>query len=132
MLNILLTLFIAFPGPVKAEMPAVDPYQEAVKQLKDSDAMVRRQGADKLGQMRKPEAVPELMPLLNDANAFVRSTAIDSLGLLRSQEAAAKISKLLVDDKDPGVRQSAATALAYIGDPASADALAQATKDAMP
>src|SRR3989338_3527096 len=110
MLKILLTVLLAFPALAAAQHPRAPlappaPFQDAVTQLKNADPMIRRQGADRLGQLRRPDAIPALMPLLDDSNPFVRVTAVDSLWLLRAQPAAGRLAGLLVNDKDPGVRQ---------------------------
>ncbi|MBI3289426.1 MAG: HEAT repeat domain-containing protein, partial [Elusimicrobia bacterium] len=112
------------PAPAAASAAPVDPFQAAVDKLKNEDPMIRRQGAEELGRMRKSEGIEPLVKTLADAHPFVRSMAADSLGLLRAGAAVAPLSRILASDKEAGVRQSAATALAYIGDPSAAKALA--------
>src|SRR2546427_370686 len=128
---ILLAAFLAAPPSaqlIPADAPK-DPYLAALAELKNKEPMVRRHGADQLGQLRRSEAAPFLLPLLDDESPFVRATAADTLGLLHAGSSVPKISQLLSKDKDPSVRQGAAIALAYIGDPAAADALIGAISD---
>ncbi|MBI3554193.1 MAG: HEAT repeat domain-containing protein [Elusimicrobia bacterium] len=125
-----LLLIALLAAPAVSQPDALkDPYQDALNRLKSREAMVRRQAAGQIGEMRRPEAAPALLPLLDDDNAMVRCAAEDSLGLLRAGSAVGKISQLLLKDKDASVRQTAATALAYIGDPSAADALIAAVGD---
>jgi len=131
---ILLAAFLALPS--SAQQPPADalqdPYTAALDATKSKEPMARRQAADALAQMRRPEAVPYLVPLLDDANPFVRAGAADALGILHANAAAAKIAELLKKDKDATVRQTAAVSLAYIGDPAGAASLIAAVSDPVP
>lgn len=119
------------PAATTAAAP-VDPYKDAMARVKSDDPMQRRKAAEDLANLRRPEAAPELMPLLSDANAFVRAAGADAVGILRFRPAIPKLSELLLKDKEAGVRQSAATALAYLGDPSAAGALGQALSDKEP
>src|SRR5437870_3690003 len=123
-------------APVAASTAAVvappDPYADALRDIKSTDALRRRRGASTLGELRRQDAVPVLLDLLDDSDASVRSAAADSLGLLRTTSAVSLLSQLLAKDKDDGVRQSAATALAYIGHPQAVDALIAAVSDPAP
>ena len=110
----------------------VDPYLDAMSRLKSDDPMQKRKAAEDLSQLRRREAIPALVPLLSDSNAFVRAAGADALGLLRASAAVGKLGEVLTKDKEASVRQSAATALAYIGDPSAADALVQALSDPEP
>src|SRR5687768_12605728 len=112
-------LFLAVPSayaaqPPQPPAPVVDPYDEAQGQLKHKDALVRRKGIETLGQLRRKDAVPALLPLLSDPLPFVRSAAADALGVLHANDAVKPLTEMLATDKDAGARQSAAAALAYI------------------
>lgn len=93
----------------------IDPFEEAIDNLKSPDPYVRRQAAEQLGNLRDPKAIPHLKKLLTDENPFVRQTAVDSLGLIRSKEVLDDILFVLSNDKEVQVRQSAVVALGYIG-----------------
>jgi HEAT repeat protein len=113
------------PPPV-----VVDPYQNALEKLKSADPLVRRQGVELVAQQRDQRAVAALMSALSDPHVFVRSAAIDNLGVMRAPVAARLMEFLNPEkEKEAVVRRSAATALAYLADPVSADALIFALKD---
>lgn len=100
---------------INEQAQKIEPFEEAVNNLKNPDPYLRRQAAEQLGALRDLRAVPHLKKLLKDENPFVRQAAVDSLGLLRSKEALDDILYVLKNDKDPQVRQSAVIALGYIG-----------------
>ena len=110
----------------------LSPFEEAVEKLKSMEPSVRRQGADFLGQSHDPKAVPHLMKALSDEAAAVRASAVDGLCQLVHRPAIAKISEMLTQDKDPMVRQQAASSLAYMADQSSGPALLKALKDDAP
>lgn len=124
---------LALAGLAAAQEPPAaapaDPLQEALGQMDDQDAMVRRQGIEKLRRLRDPKAAPALLKALGDANAFVRSAAVDALGQMRNPEAAPEIIRLLREDKDAPVRQQAAIVLSYFGDRAAIPNLVAALDD---
>ncbi len=103
-----------FLQEVEQQKP-VDPFQQAIENISNPDPYVRRQAAEQLGTLRDLRAVPYLKKLLKDDNPFVRQTAVDSLGLLRAEDALPELSYILLNDKEPQVRQSVAVAMGYIG-----------------
>ena len=122
--SFLLTVLLS-GSAMQAQQPApqADPYQAALARLKDKEPGARRQGANELGQLRRPEAAPVLLEALKDQEAGVRAAAAGALGLMRAPAAAPPLGQLVVSDPDPGVRQNAAVSLAFIADPSVADAL---------
>lgn len=117
------------PATVTKVLP---PFEEAVEKLKSKEPSVRRQGADYLGQNRDPKAAPHLLKALSDEAAAVRASAVDGLCQLVHRPAVAKISEMLTQDKDPMVRQQAASSLSYMADQGAGPALVKALKDDVP
>lgn len=114
-------------------IPPPDPYEAASEKLKSSNPLVRRQGVEELGVLKDAKVIPTLTDALKDPHVFVRSAAADTLGLLRAPVAVLMLDLLdPTKEKEAAVRRSAATALAYLGDPSSADALVTALRDADP
>ena len=96
---------------------------------KSSNPMARRQAALDLGESRNPAAVATLEALLTDAQPSVRAAACEALGTLRSRSSVPKLATVLSGDVDPRVRQVAALAFVYIGDPAATGPLIGALRD---
>jgi hypothetical protein len=115
-----------------AGTPVLSVFDEAAAKLKSKDPSVRRQGADFLGASRDQKAVPYLTAALSDEAAAVRASALDGLCQLVYRPAVPKIADMLVQDKDPLVRQQAASSLSYMADMAAGPALVKALGDAVP
>ncbi len=134
---VLTAILFVFCAPVRAAEPETapmkkaDPFETAAKQLKDDHPMVRRQGAQRLGRMRDPRAIPLLRKALKDEHPYVRSEIINTLGRMRVREAAGDIMGRL-KDKNAQVRQAAAISLSYLADPTSIDPLIKALDDESP
>ena len=122
----------AQPKAGQAAAPAVDPFAEALEKLKSGDPVLRREGADFIGQTRNAKGAPALVSALSDESPRVRQTAADALGMLTWREASPRLSEMLLKDVDANVRQQAAISLSYIMDPASAPSLVKALKDSSP
>ena len=107
------------------------PFETASKESKSVNPALRRQGADRFGQLRDPNAIPRLIELLNDPTGYIRAAAVDSLGLLRGggDKATAKLCEMLAGDPDETVRQAIAISFSYIGDRKSEDCLVKAVND---
>jgi HEAT repeat protein len=71
-----------------------------------------------------PEAARALLKALDAAPPAARLSIVDALGALRSREAVKKLVPLTASP-DEGLRRAARSALANIGDPAAAGALAE-------
>lgn len=125
-----LSLVVLASAQTTPQAPAPDPYQAAMGKLKSQEPLLRRQGVEELAALRHPMTVSHLTEALQDPHVFVRSAAIDQLGVLRAP-VAGRLLPLLdsAREKEAAVRRSAATALAYLADPVSADALVAALKD---
>ncbi len=120
-------------GAGETVAPPPDPAASALEKLKSEDAMMRRQGAEALGRLRRAEFIATLLPVLADPHPFVRAAAVNALGLLRGP-VSPRFAELLDPKKEPdaSVRQAAATNLAFLGDPTAGAALILALKDAQP
>ena len=127
----MLFLCLVFAFPLYADNTAApaDPLSDNIAKLKNADPSIRRQAAEALGMLRNSSAVEPLRSALKDNNAFVRSAAVESLGLMRAGAASKDIADILHKDQQESVRQSAAVALNYIGDPATIPDLIAALKD---
>ena len=98
----------------------------ALALLDDPDATVREQAAHALGETWSDAAVEPLTEaLLDDPQWQVRERAARALGEAGGAEAIPSLAKALQDD-DGSVRESAAMALAAIGDPRAQQILARA------
>ncbi len=105
--------------------------------LKSSDATVRSEAAESLGQVGRghAEAIDALVAAMNDAESRVQREALESLGMLirgsdRAPNAVTGMARLLQHD-DKGVRKEAAEALgrAGVANPTVIEALSQALDD---
>ena len=90
---------------------------------------MRRQGADFLTAARSQKAAPYLVKALSDESGPVRSSAVDGLCQLVYRDATGKIAEMLLQDKDPLVRQQAASSLSYMLDVTAGPSLVKALKD---
>lgn len=133
-------------------MSDADDLQRLFTDLKAEDPAVRRMAAFKLGQMRNPVIVPDLIAAANDPDntvraflasalaavgpsarprlqtalhhpsAYVRQTVVSALRHMGDSSVVPEIAPLL-DDPDETVRQTTADALRAIDTPESREAL---------
>ncbi len=86
--------------------------QDLIQQLRDRDAVVRRQAARALGRAGRRESVKDLLLVLGeDASAPVRRAAAEALGSIGDPVARVTLDRSSKQDEDDGVRQAAAAAL---------------------
>ncbi|MFP4381580.1 MAG: MFS transporter [Candidatus Sumerlaeia bacterium] len=78
--------------------------------------------AEKLGELRSPLAIRELVPLLNHEVRYIRRTAAEALGKIGDSEASKPLTRALFDP-DSDIQSPAARALGEIGDYESLKAL---------
>ncbi|MBA3065411.1 HEAT repeat domain-containing protein [bacterium] len=100
--------------------------------LKSTDSAVRINEAQRLGNERVEEAVPDLIELLNDKSAGVRINAAVSLSNIGDERAVEPLLKVLKNDKIRGVRVMAAQSLGRFGDKRAASALKKLAEDKDP
>jgi HEAT repeat protein len=81
-----------------------------------------------LGQIRNPEAVPNLLLFLSDKRKELRFAAVEALGSIRAVVAVRPLLESLADP-DRNLRRAVAESLGSIGDPQSAPALLLALED---
>jgi len=93
----------------------VDPFDETVKNFKNSDPYIKIPAIDQFIMLKDMRAVPYLKKGLKDKNTFVRQRSLEALGSLRAKDAVKDIAEVLLKDKDPSVQQSAVGALGVIG-----------------
>ena len=91
-----------------------------------SDDELRAQAARALADAGCPGAAEAVRPLATDDSLRVRAMACTTLGRLHDREAGAELTAVLWEneDRDPWLRQAAATALARVGDRAKLEAMA--------
>ncbi|MFW6286340.1 MAG: MFS transporter [Candidatus Sumerlaeota bacterium] len=89
----------------------------------------RVRAARRLGRLRSPLAIGELLRALEDPQRSVRHAAAAALGRIGNSEATEKLAELLVD-RESGVQSPAARALGRIGDERSLSALLENLSDA--
>jgi HEAT repeat protein len=108
-----------------------DGVSQLVKQLKDTDAEMRRSAAKSLGEMGADakEAVPDLMKSLKDGDMFVRRFSAQALaGIGPDAKDAIPALKDALGDKRKEVAEAAAGALAKLG-PNGVSTLSDLAKD---
>src|ERR1700733_6576616 len=71
---------------------AAEPLQDALSQLKSSEAMKRRIGAQELGTLGAPAAGPALIQALSDKDPYVRTLSARGLGFMRWTAAKDKLA----------------------------------------
>jgi HEAT repeat protein len=98
----------------KAQLPAR--LRELLQQLKDKNAVVRREAAWALGRLGDQRAVPALMQALKDKDWKVRKYAAWALGELGDRRAVPALSQALEDILFWPVREAVAMALGKLGD----------------
>ena len=99
------------------------------KLLHDTNARVREQAAQVLGNISDKEAAPDLMELLADSEAAVRRRAVLGLTRLEARDASPALTERLTSDQDERVRVAAADGLGKLGSTQAAGALLVALKD---
>src|SRR6185436_8528665 len=122
---------VVAPAPERAERgkPASAAVVAALSEaIHDTDAEVRRQAINTLGQMRAESAAPALASALKDSDGEVREQAARALGELRATSAVDALATALKDN-DGEVRKQAAFALGEIHDPRAVPALTAALAD---
>jgi hypothetical protein len=102
--------------------------QVFISLLNDPDQEVREFSAQKLGQLKSPEAVQPLIMTLNDSQWRVATEAILALGKIGSENAIDHLIPLLKDNRLP-IRTNAARALAQIGATRVIDSLIMGLND---
>lgn len=85
-----------------------------IEQLKHPNDEVREYAARRLGELRDPSAVDELMEALNDNDSDVRLAAAEALGNIRSDVAIKALTRTM-NDEDPDVVAASVRALGQIG-----------------
>ncbi len=72
-------------------------FDELIRQLSDEDAQARRRAAKRLGELKRPEAIPELASVYSrDTDETVRKAAADALRVFRRME-----QEFRSDDNEP-------------------------------
>ncbi len=110
-------------GEDKSKIDKVRKINEAsikllIEGLGDTNGLIRRSYAEKLGNIGK-EALPELInALLNSKNVIQRRAAAKTLKLVADQKALPHLIKALTNDSDSVVQCSAAGAIAIFGEAA--------------
>ncbi len=99
-----------------------------VAALGDEDSIVRRQGAQALGQQTDTRAVEPLVAALKDKDTGVRKAAADALRQLRDARAMEPLVAAL-KDSDAGVRKAVARALGQLGNARAVEPLIAAVKN---
>ena len=97
--------------------------------LKNANAVTRRDAANQLGALRARDAVRALIATLADKNATVREAAAFALGQIANPAATDPLLRTLLD-KDPETRASAAFALGMIGSRKALPSLSKSLDDA--
>lgn len=94
--------------------PSVD-IKPLLPKLKANDPKIRREAADKLGDVGNQEAIGHLIPLLKDKDEYVRQAAARALGKLKDKKAVEPLIQSL-KDSEMSVRVFSAWALGEIQD----------------
>lgn len=113
---------VAAPGPgaVVAAAPVrsapqpspLDPVALAARRLQSHHAGSRREGAETLGRLGDPRAIPALVDVLkHDSSKDVKIAATRALGMIGGHEAEVVLERCIVYEKKEEVRDAAATAL---------------------
>jgi HEAT repeat protein len=98
---------------------------QRIRELEDSDPLVRRYAAWALGELESTEGVRPLIERLEDRDADVRLVAAWALGEIKDYMAIQPLIELLGDD-DPLVREMAVLSLGDIEHPSAVSALTEA------
>ncbi|MEK6767636.1 MAG: HEAT repeat domain-containing protein, partial [Gemmatimonadota bacterium] len=90
--------------------------EDVLQQLRDRDAVVRRDAARSLGAAKRKEYVKDLsLVLVEDPSAPVRRAAAEALGLIGDKTAKAVLERAGAYDEDIGVKKAAVGALTRLG-----------------
>jgi HEAT repeat protein len=93
-----------------------EPGEALFEQLRDRDAVVRRQAARAMGASKLTQGVRELIEVLaGDTSAPVRRAAAEALGKIGDATARGPLERALRSERDEGVRAAVAAALARLG-----------------
>jgi HEAT repeat protein len=99
-----------------------------IRELKNKDAVIRKNAAQSLDQYDSPRVIQPLLSLLEDSDAGVRERAILSLRKYRAPESVTPLIRLL-DDKDPNVCVQALWSLQHFKEPRVIRALCRTIKE---
>lgn len=90
--------------------------EDVLQQLRDQDAVVRREAARSLGAAKRKEYVKDLCIVLSeDPSAPVRRAAAEALGLIGDRSAKAVLERASAQDEDMEVRKATVGALTRLG-----------------
>jgi hypothetical protein len=109
---------VAAPGAVGQPSPApLDPVALAAQRLQSHHASSRRDGAQTLGRLGDPRAVPALVHALKyDSSKDVKIAAATALGDIGGQDAEVVLERCIIYEKKQEVRDAAAVALRNLRD----------------
>ena len=97
-------------------MPPPPGSGDPIQQLRDADAVVRREAARTLGAAKDKESVKDLSFVLeHDPSAPVRRAAAEALGMIGDKSARNALERARGGDGDEAVRHAAIGALARLG-----------------
>lgn len=98
-----------------AQVPAFDPYSDALGRLNSRHDNSRRDGALTLGRIGDPRAVPALIDLLqSDRDPDVRTASAQALGAIGDPRAAPALETAALQDRRREVRQAASQSYARL------------------
>ncbi|MFO0889723.1 MAG: HEAT repeat domain-containing protein [Isosphaeraceae bacterium] len=97
---------------VVAQPSPLDPVALAAQRLQSHHAGSRREGAETLGRLGDPRAIPALVDTLkHDSSKDVRIAAAHAVGLIGGPEAEVVLERCIIYEKKQEVRDAAAIAL---------------------
>ena len=103
---------------------------QLIDELKNDDALVRRQAAQALGEIKDPRAVKPLIGLLQDKDPLIRRHTVNALGKIGDPRGASPLVAILKDETEQShVRMTAAQALGRIGEERAVEPLIAALND---
>jgi succinoglycan biosynthesis transport protein ExoP len=121
--SIFLMVLITSMGCSTCSNPYINPdIKEYLKNLRDSNMVIKREAIYRLGKLQVEEAVPEMIRLLHSDPAELRPNLIEALGMIGDRAAVNSIIARL-SDANPLVREKAIEALGKIGDKKAVPAL---------
>lgn len=95
----------------------------------DADYLVRCQSAVALGNLKPPEAVPNLIKALEDISQWVRSDVATALGKIGDYQSVQPLLQILPGESSVGTRRAIIGALGKIGSPDAIPSLIQRLED---